>query len=119
MFYPNGGERDVLAFGVPGLGDGRPLLALRGHVDSVYCCTLRVDTFELVSGGADGLLLVWDCSRQASGAAAARRKRPRDDDAPDDEDDWSDDGCAAPAPRPPARRDDFASVYFAAARGGS
>ena len=72
--------------------------------------------FELVTGGADGLLLVWDGSRKAS-----HRKRLRDALGSDDEDDWSDDGAAPSRAPPPAThlagRDDFASAYLAAARG--
>ena len=73
VLYPNGGSGDVHLYplegqgkgggGGGGGGGGRPLHVLRGHLDAVSSVVYRRDAEQVLTGGADSLILVFDCSR--------------------------------------------------------
>lgn len=79
VLYPNGSSGDVNLY--PLFGDsnssggsgsqGRPWHVLRGHLDAVSSAVYRRDAGQVVTGGADALVLVFDCSRHE--AAEGRR----------------------------------------------
>lgn len=77
VLYPNGASGDVHLYTLGGsVGDGagqqgRPLHVLRGHLDAVSSAVYRRDAGQVVTGGADALILVFDCSRHE--AAEGRR----------------------------------------------
>ncbi|CAM9742078.1 unnamed protein product [Pylaiella littoralis] len=58
VFFPNDKSGDVLVFPLH-TTDGRPKGHLRAHFDPVQCCAYRPRTQELVTCGADGLVLLW------------------------------------------------------------
>lgn len=79
VLYPNGASGEVLLYpllpqqrlhrrparragGTAGLV-GRPVHSLRGHLDTVQSIVYRRDAEQIITGGADSLLLVFDCSR--------------------------------------------------------
>ncbi|KAG5181246.1 WD40-repeat-containing domain protein [Tribonema minus] len=81
VFFPVEGTGDVLGFPV-NTHDGRAECALRGHFETVQACAYRATTQELITSGADGLVLLWSCpaTRGVAGGAAQ-----------DEADDWSSD----------------------------
>lgn len=77
VLYPNGASGEVLLYpllpqnrhhrrrrgtGTAGLV-GRPVHSLKGHLDAVQSIVYRRDAEQIITGGADSLLLVFDCSR--------------------------------------------------------
>jgi len=79
VLYPNGASGEVLLYPLlpqnrhhrrrrGGAGRaaglvGRPVHSLRGHLDAVQSIVYRRDAEQIITGGADSLLLVFDCSR--------------------------------------------------------
>lgn len=98
VVYPNGASGEVLLYpllpqnrhhcrrkgaGTAGLL-GRPVHSLRGHLDAVQSMVYRRDAEQIITGGADSLLLIFDCSRHDA------QKGQRLDDEEGDE--WRQDG---------------------------
>jgi hypothetical protein len=82
ILYPNGRSGEVLLFPLLSRGGmsgrsrsqssgrlerpravGQPSHRLRGHLDVVQSMAYRRDAGQIITGGADSLLLVFDCSR--------------------------------------------------------
>ncbi len=69
VLYPNGSSGEVLLYPLHSGGGGgrrpsagRVLHRLRGHLDTVQSMVYRREAEQIVTGGADSLLLVFDCS---------------------------------------------------------
>eukprot|EP00752_Nemacystus_decipiens_P004205 g3843.t1 len=102
VFFPNDKSGHVLAFPLH-TADGRPKGQLRAHFDPVQCCAYRPRTQELVTCGADGLVLIWSAAAppwtsRASylppplqgGASGTKRRLGQIEDV-EDQDMWSSD----------------------------
>ncbi|CBJ31103.1 WD-repeat protein, putative [Ectocarpus siliculosus] len=100
VFFPNDKSGDVLVFPLH-TPDGRPKGKLRGHFDPVQCCAYRPRTQEVVTCGADGLVLLWSAAGPpwasrasylppplAAGAGGTKRRLG---ESTEDQDMWSSD----------------------------
>mmetsp|Transcript_22310 Transcript_22310/g.29179 ORF Transcript_22310/g.29179 Transcript_22310/m.29179 type:complete len:465 (-) Transcript_22310:122-1516(-) len=88
LFYPNGEDGEVLLFDVHSR-DGKPRRVLQGHFDGVNCCQVRGDTLELVTGGKDGMLVLWEYYHPTPSEDTGTQHREAENMHSNDE--WSDD----------------------------
>eukprot|EP01084_Bolivina_argentea_P105271 188453_1 len=74
VMFPNelnsAGEAHVLGFYVHS-HDGLPFKTLRGHFGHVNCCVFREHTQEVISGGQDGMVLLWSPNVESQMSTAA------------------------------------------------
>lgn len=54
------GAQDLLGYALHGMG-GRPNKFLTGHIDNVTAIASQDKSLNIITGGADGLLLAWGC----------------------------------------------------------